>query len=114
MGYEQQFRIMIDSAKDRQLLIQELCSLMPDLDAQSPFTATASGNYLELQENEDYDPEMTNDPEDAFLYFRFVLGVIPVGDVDVKGQLKLAKQLVEACHRAGARAEVVADFEGLL
>ena len=115
MEYELQFRLMLNTDLSRKDIIMILKETYNELVHDQENSCTFMGNRLELVNNEDYDSTMINDPEDGYLYFRYLIGVYPINDnVILDDQVNLSKSLCECFNKRNIKTEIVADFEELL
>lgn len=72
-------------------------------------------NNVEIEQNEDYDKNLSLNDEDAFLYFQSNMYFYPYEDiVTLEEQIQLAKDICKRFESFGISSEIVAEFEELL
>ncbi len=115
MGYELQFRFMLNTDLSKIEIISILKESFSELIDEYENSCIVMGNRLELVKNEDHDATRTSDSEDGYLYFPFLLAVYPVkDDIDLENQLALTKLLSNSFNKKNIESEILADFEGLI
>lgn len=113
--FELQFLIMVDTEMLLDELIEEICVNLPDARPVRPRSFDWRGNWVQIWENDDYEPAASRPQTDAFLYFRYRMEVSPMSEnAQLQQQLEVARQLKRAVESTGAVAVVCADFEELL
>lgn len=76
---------------------------------------TIGRNNVEIEQNEDYDKNLSLNDEDAFLYFQSNMYFYPCEDtVTLEEQIQLAKDICKIFESFGISSEIVAEFEELL
>lgn len=73
-------------------------------------TVQAQGGELDIEDNEDFDPEQVDTP-DGFLFYRYYLDVFPAEDQTREGQVAVVSRLLESLWAEGWPAVAAADFE---
>lgn len=72
-------------------------------------------NNVEIEQNEDYDKNLSVKDENAFLYYQSNMYFYPYEDtVTLEEQIQLAKDVCKALEAFGISSEIVAEFEELL
>jgi hypothetical protein len=113
MAYELAFRVMVNAELNSILSIIQNDFESINTDSHNSFIA--GRNRIEIVMNEDYDSNLTADPEDGYLYYKYLLAVYPISeDVSLDEQVRLSQKMLQTFSNQGIMAEIVADFEKLL
>ncbi|MFG6369160.1 MAG: hypothetical protein K1W16_12185 [Lachnospiraceae bacterium] len=76
---------------------------------------TIGRNNIEIEQNEDYDKNLSLNNKDAFLYYQSNMYFYPYENtVTVEEQIQLAKDICKTLKLSGISSEIVAEFEELL
>jgi hypothetical protein len=121
-AYNPDFIIAVQSESDLDGLLALLRQEWEDFE-QMPFGVfKISGNWLEVEENHLYDPEMVSDPSQGYIYFRYRIMVrsedvrqpASEGSAELTERIAFAEQLKSRLEKMGCSARILADFDGLL
>lgn len=113
--FELQFLVMVDTEMSLDRLVEEIRANLPGARSVRPRSFDWQHNWIQIWENDDYEPPSTRPEADPFLYFRYRMEVSPTPeDVQLQQQLDVARELKRAVESIGALAVVCADFEELL
>jgi hypothetical protein len=66
---------------------------------------------IDVCKNDIYDPAKRLDPNEGFLYYRYFLDVVPVGNVSRQDYTALVGQFIVRLREAGFKAVPACDFE---
>ena len=108
---EQQFLVMVNSTGTAPALTGRLSASLPDATPVRPRSFNWRGNWVQVWENDDYDPGHIDSPEDGYLFYRFRIEVSPTEEVTDDHQIRAARELVAALESLHLKAVVCADFE---
>ncbi|MCO6008397.1 hypothetical protein NE236_25805 [Actinoallomurus purpureus] len=107
-----QFIVMVDGDADEVALLRCVLKNLPDAVRLKAHSCDVRGNWLEIWQNEDADPNLAENDDDGYLYYRWRVELTPMGGtVDEDHQVELARALIGAFERADGRAVVLANFE---
>ncbi|MET7705462.1 hypothetical protein [Micromonospora sp. NPDC005189] len=107
-----QFLIMVDGPLTAAELLDRIRTRLPDAVPYRRDSVDVRGNLLEINPNEDADPQLAATDEDDYLYFRWRVELTPMDNtVDEGHQIGLARELLRAIEGPQARATVCAAFE---
>lgn len=72
-------------------------------------------NNVEIEQNEDYDKNLSLNDKDGFLYYQSNMYFYPCEDtVTLEEQIQLAKDVCKLLEASGISSEIAAEFEELL
>lgn len=108
---ERQFLVMVEMPGTAIGLSEKLVRSLEGAVSVRPRSFDWMGNWIQIADNDDYDPAQVDEPRDGFLFYRFRLEVSPMKSVDVEHQVRVAVALSDALRALGAKTAVCADFE---
>ncbi|HEU4328889.1 MAG TPA: hypothetical protein VFS21_37475 [Roseiflexaceae bacterium] len=112
---ELQFLIMVDTKLSLNEIILYLKEKLSDTTPVRSRSFDWSSNWIQVWDNDDFDPDKISDPEDGFLYYPYRIEVSPnTKEINLEQQIAVARSLVERLEMTGAKVQVCADFEGML
>lgn len=116
MKYELQFLVMVDSFHSLEEFVSILKRNLSDSKTFRSRSFDWKGNWIQIEQNEDYNPVAATNPKDGFLFYKFRIEVSPTEDYahDLQHQIALAKEIEAIIQNRGGKAVVCADFEELL
>jgi hypothetical protein len=115
MDYELQFLIMVSCEFDIDQFLNRLKRDWQDVKWVKRSSFDLSDNWIQISENEDYDPALAFNTLDGFLHYRYRIEVSPIKETrSVAEQVNLAKTLKTRFEKMGCLAVICADFEELL
>lgn len=74
----------------------------------------AAEALLEVRENDDFDPDQVSDPENGFLFYRFLVEVEPLSAATQEAYVAAVAALIRGLRREGWSVVPACDFEDLL
>ncbi len=109
-----QFIVMAEGDLSEPQLLNAIIARFPDARRVKANSCDVRGNWLEIWENEDADPDLAVG-EDGFLHYGWRIEVTPMNDEINEGdQVALARELTSCLWDAGMRTVVAANFEDQL
>lgn len=113
--FELQFLVMIDTEMPLDKLIEEIRARLLGARPVRPRSFDWRNNWIQIWENDDYEPPLTRPEPDQFLYFRYRMEVSPTSEnAELQQQMDIARELKRIIEDIGATAVICADFEELL
>ncbi|HEU4324775.1 MAG TPA: hypothetical protein VFS21_16645 [Roseiflexaceae bacterium] len=112
---ELQFLLMVDTKRSNDEIIFHLKEQLSDVTSVRSRSFDWLNNWVQVWENDDFDPEKALDSEEGFLYYPFRIEVSPVAEeVTLEHQLVVARSLRASLEMLNAKVQICADFEDML
>lgn len=101
-------KLLVDTDEDRVILTTFVADqIFGQIDRWSVSNPLV---HMNVRKNEDFDPEMRNNPEDGYLYARFYLEMEPTETSDPEAYVKMIGKLLEKLWGEGFKAVAVCEF----
>ena len=112
MAEDLSFLLLVDARVPYEHLINVILDLVPSAVRVKHRNLETPGNWIEVKENEDFDPERVDDPEEGFLFYRYQVEVTPKpGRLGVSNQVLFARELLMGLRLRRFKAEVCSTLE---
>ena len=115
MNETDQFLIMINTSYDEKELMEFLTNCFPNSIRNTINSFDLQDHWIEIWKNENADEQMSKDPEEGYLYFRWRIEVTPLRKKILQiHQVEFAKNIVSCLENKGCNCVICANFEHLL
>lgn len=105
-------KLFVDTTVRRPELVKLIASHL-DGDIQGHFVS-ATNLEIGAKENDDYDPNLCDDPENGFLFYPIYLEIDPTDNAGMSNYINDVAKLINILRTQGFKAVAACDFEDQL
>jgi hypothetical protein len=113
--YDLRFLLMIDADVKREDVISSIVQQFPSAVQRKSNSCDLQGNWIEVWDNEDYDPSRVHDTAEGYLHYRLRVEGTPIQErVTESSQIELVRELCRYMQAKGWKCVPCANFEDAL